>query len=342
MTLAMRVAVDDLWIGHRLGPAVLEQVGGELRPVAFGRAAVQRAGVPKLPGAIMPGLVDRHVHLGLVNAAALAGTAVVEVHDLGWVPHIARSWKVDPPTGGLVKIAGPFLTAVGGYPADRAWAPAGSVCELAGPSEGIRAVEEAAAHRHDFIKVVLHSGAALLDDATLDAVVRAAHRQRLPVCVHAEGSGQARRAFDAGADILVHVPWTESLPDDLLQTMAGSMTWISTFAIHLDADRETALDNARRFIRLGGRLHYGTDMGNDMYQGPTPAGPRSEEISALSQAGLAGNALLESLTGQPADRLRAAAAVYAPLPLPNDGIETAVWMSRAHRLVATLEEGVVA
>jgi hypothetical protein len=335
----MRFAVDNLWIGHRLGPAVLEQVDSELRPVAFGHVAVQLAGVPKLPGALMPGLVDRHVHLGLVNAAALAGTAVVEVHDLGWVPRIARGWKIDPPTGGRIKIAGPFLTAVGGYPADRAWAPSGSVCELAGPSDGVRAVDEAAGHGHDLIKVVLHSGAVLLDDVTLDAVVRTAHRHGLPVGVHAEGMGQARRAFEAGADSLVHVPWTESLPDDLLRAMAGSMTWISTFAIHSDADRGRALDNARRFIRLGGRLHYGTDMGNDVCGGPTPAGPRPEEIRALGEAGLAGDALLESLTGPPGDRLRAAAAVYAPLPLPNDADEAAVWMSRAHRLVAALQEG---
>jgi hypothetical protein len=338
----MRFAVDDLWIGHRLGPAVLEQADGELRPVAFGRAAVQRAGVPKLPGALMPGIVDRHVHLGLVNAAALADTAVVEVHDLGWVPHIARSWKIDPPTGGLIKIAGPFLSALGGYPADRAWAPSGSVRELAGPADGVRAVDEAAAHGHDLIKVVLHSGTPLLDDVTLDALVRATHRHRLPVGVHVEGPGQARRAFEAGADMLVHAPWTESLPDDLLQAMSGSMTWISTFAIHSDAQRERALDNARRFIRFGGMLHYGTDMGNDMYGGPTPVGPRPEEISALGQAGLTGDALLESLTGQPGDRLRTAGAVYAPLPLPHDADSAAAWMNGAHRLVAALKEGAIA
>jgi hypothetical protein len=338
----MRFAVDDLWIGRRIGPTVLERVGGELRPVAYGHAAVQRAGVPRLPGALMPGLVDQHVHLGLVNAGALADTAVVEVHDLGWVPRIARGWKVDPPTGGRVKIAGPFLTAVGGYPADRAWAPSGSVRELAGAADGVRAVEEAAAHQHDLIKVVLHSGAALLDDATLDAVVRAAHRHRLPVGVHAEGKAQARRAFEAGADILVHVPWTESLPEDLLVAMAHSMMWISTFAIHPDADRCRALDNARRFIRLGGRLHYGTDMGNDMYKGSTPAGPRPEEISALGQAGLAGDALLESLTDPAGDHLRAAVAVWAPLPLPPGADEAAVWMSRARRLEAALQEGAIA
>ena len=142
----------------------------------LGRAAVQRARVPQLSGALMPGIIDRHVHLGLVDAAALADTAVVEVHDLGWVPRIARGWKIDPPTGGLVRIAGPFLTAIGGYPVDRAWAPSGSVRELTGPADGIRAVEEAAAHGHDLIKLVLHSGGPLLDDATLVAVVRAAHR----------------------------------------------------------------------------------------------------------------------------------------------------------------------
>ncbi|HET9778195.1 MAG TPA: hypothetical protein VFP81_02805, partial [Propionibacteriaceae bacterium] len=340
--LTVQFAVDDLWIGQRLGPTLLEQVDGELRPVGFGLAAVQRARVPKLPGALMPGVVDRHVHLGLVDAAALTNSAVLEVHDLGWVPRIARGWKIDPPTGGLVKIAGPFLTAVGGYPSDRAWAPPGSVCELAGPADGVRAVDEAAAHGHDLIKLVLHSGGPLLDDATLVAVIRAAHRRHLPVGVHAEGEGQARRAFEAGADILVHVPWTELVPDELLRGMAGSTRWTSTFAIHADGERERALDNARRFIRLGGRLDYGTDMGNDMYRGVMPVGPRPEEITALGQAGLTGGALLESLTGSPHRRLLAAAAVYAPLPLPYSAAEVAVWLKQAHRLVHVLKEGAIA
>jgi hypothetical protein len=334
----MRFAVDDLWIGHRFGPAVVELVDHELGPVALGREAAQRAGVPKLPGAIMPGIIDRHVHLGLVDAAALAATAVVEVHDLGWVPRIARGWKIDPPTGGVVKIAGPFLTAVGGYPADRAWAPSESLRELTGPADGVRAVDEGAAHGHDLIKVILHSGGPLLDDATLAAVVRAAHRHQLPVGVHAEGEGQARRAFEAGADILVHAPWTESLSDDLLRAMARSMRWISTLAIHRDADRDRAVDNARRFVRFGGRLDYGTDMGN----GPMPVGPRPDEITAVGESGLAGDALLVSMSGRPGDRLRATAAVYAPLPLPDGVAALAVWMHQARRLAGALKEGAIA
>ncbi len=338
----MRFAVDDLWIGHRLGPTLLEQVDDELRPVAFGRVAVQQARVPRLPGALTPGIIDRHVHLGLVDAAALADTAVVEVHDLGWVPRIARGWKIDPPTGGRVRIAGPFLTAVGGYPVDRAWAPPGSVRELAGPADGIRAVAEAVAEEHDLIKLVLHSGGPLLDDATLLAVVRAAHQHRLPVGVHAEGPGQARRAFEAGADILVHVPWTETLPDDLLMAMARSMRWISTFAIHADAERNRALDNARRFVRFGGRLDYGTDMGNDSYRGPALPGPRYEETSGLGQAGLAGDELLASLTGPASNHVQFDRAVYAPLILPNSAADVADWMNRAHRLTSVLAEAAFA
>ena len=105
--------------------------------------------------------------------------------------------------------------------------------------------------------------------------------------------------------------------------MAGSMRWISTFAIHADAEPDRALDNARRFVRFGGRLDYGTDMGNDMYRGPAPLGPRPEEISALGQAGLAGDALLESLTGPAGDRLQLGRAVHAPLPLPNSAADVA-------------------
>jgi len=121
--------------------------------------------------------------------------------------------------------------------------------------------------------------------------------------------------------------------------MAGSMRWTSTFAIHADADRGRALDNARRFIRLGGRLDYGTDMGNDMHGGPMPVGPGPEEITALGQAGLTGDSLLEALTGSPRHRLLAAATVHAPLPLPYSAAEVAAWMEQARRLVHALKDG---
>jgi tryptophan 2,3-dioxygenase len=219
--MSARFAVDDLWLGHRCGPTVLEDVAGRLRPVEFGLGP---AGGLVYRGFRGPSCLASSTGMSILVwwlPPHWPDTAVVEVHDLGWIPQVARNWKINSPTGGLVKIAGPFLTAVGGYPTDRAWAPPGAVRELARPEDGVRAVEEAAQHGHDLIKLVLHSGAPLLDDATLVAVVRAAHRHQLPVGVHAEGEGQARRAFEADVDILVHVPWTESLPDDLIAAMAA-------------------------------------------------------------------------------------------------------------------------
>jgi hypothetical protein len=120
------------------------------------------------------------------------------------------------------------------------------------------------------------------------------------------------------------------------------MTWISTFAIHRGADLDRALDNARRFLRHGGRLDYGTDMGNGAYRGRTATGPRPEEIIALGQVGLHGEALLASLTGPPADRLLLDRAIYAPLPLPGSADDVAVWMDQAQRLTGALPEAAIA
>ena len=43
---------------------------------------------------VMPGLVDRHVHLGLVPYQKLAESSVVEVYDLGWDPAALARIKV--------------------------------------------------------------------------------------------------------------------------------------------------------------------------------------------------------------------------------------------------------
>jgi hypothetical protein len=79
-------------------------------------------------------------------------------------------------------------------------------------------------------------------------------------------------------------------------------------------------------------------MGN----GPTPAGPRAEEISALGQAGLSGDALLLSLTGPTGDHLLLDRAVYAPFALPDTAADIGDWMNQAHRLTGVLSEAAIA
>ena len=278
-----------------------------------------------VPATTLPGVVDHHVHLGLVDRDLLAGSAVTEVHDLGWDPRAAAAWAAAPPSGVRVLYAGPFHTAPDGYPTGRSWAPDAAVRHVASPHAAAEAVADAAAGGGFAIKVALHSGMALLPDDVLRALVIEAHAAGLPVVVHAEGAGQAERAVDAGADTLVHVPWTEALSPEVL-ARAAHMTWISTFAIHDGPGGsfglERALDNARRFVAAGGTLVYGTDMGN----GPTPVGVNEREIELLGRV-LAGEPLRRAVLGPPSD-----IALTAPLPVPDTASALIAWLRAATRL----------
>ena len=278
-----------------------------------------------VPATTLPGVVDHHVHLGLVDRALLADSPVTEVHDLGWDPRETAAWAATPPSGVRVRYVGPFHTAPGGYPTGRSWAPDGAVRHVASPREAAQAVADVAAGRGFAVKVALHAGMEVLPDDVLGALVTEAHAAGLLVLVHAEGAGQAERAIAVGADVLVHVPWTESLSSGLI-ARAAHMTWISTLAIHDGPGRpiglERALDNARRFVAAGGTLAYGTDMGN----GPTPVGVNEREIELLGEVGLAGERLLRAVLGPPSGH-----ALAAPLPVPTTAAELIVWLRVARR-----------
>lgn len=279
-----------------------------------------------VPEVTLPGVVDRHVHLGLVDRARLADGPVTEVHDLGWDPRETSVWATTPPSGLRVRYVGPFHTAPGGYPSGRSWAPDAAVRPVASQRAAAEAVADVAAAGGFAVKVALHTGMTLLPDGVLRALVAEAHAAGLPVVVHAEGAGQAERAVDAGADTLVHVPWTERLSPELV-ARAARMTWISTLAIHDGPGRpiglERALDNTRRFVAAGGTLVYGTDMGN----GPTPVGVNEREIELLGEVGLAGESLLRAVLGPPD-----APALTAPLPVPETAADLITWLRSARRV----------
>src|SRR4051812_25303178 len=134
-----------------VGPVAGENDDGVLRP------ASGATGGPHLSGTLLAGVVDHHVHLGLIDGARFATSPVVEVHDLGWIPEVARGWRRAPHTGGAIRIAGPILTAPGGYPLGHSWAPDAMVRELATPDEARAAVADGVAHGHDLVKVALHA-----------------------------------------------------------------------------------------------------------------------------------------------------------------------------------------
>src|SRR5205085_7248102 len=85
-------------------------------------------------GFLMPGVVDRHVHIGFAEPSALLANGVTAVRDLGWPPEdvfpMADASESPSFNGPLIRAVGPMLTCPGGYPTRAAWAPAGTGLEV--------------------------------------------------------------------------------------------------------------------------------------------------------------------------------------------------------------------
>jgi imidazolonepropionase-like amidohydrolase len=229
---------------------------------------------------------DFHVHLDLVDPAAVATGGLARVLDLG---------SAAPSAAGAVEVvrAGRMLTAVGGYPSTRPWASGGLFREVA-DGEADAAVAEQVADGAAVIKIALNPAAGpVWPDDTLAAVVGAVHSAGRKVVAHVEGVGQAARAADAGVDAFAHAPFSEPLDDALIAHLARRTTWISTLRIHGQPDRDVAIDNLRRFRIAGGDILYGTDMGN----GPSTGGVERDELELLREAGLTHEELVAALTG---------------------------------------------
>jgi len=301
------LVADSVWWAGRLGgAAALRLIDGVVDGSPVPAAAVPvGARRRKLPGTLLPGLGDAHVHSALVDLSVVRAGGIASVWDLGGVPDRVAALRDRAAAGTAelprMRIAGPFLTAPGGYPTDRAWAPAGSCREIGSAADAAEAVAEGKAIGADLVKVTAHTGGPTLAPPVLAAVVEAAHAGGLRVVVHAEGSGTVAAAVAAGADLLAHTPWTRREDDVLLRdAAAGGMSWISTLDIHgwgrSTAELGAAIDNLRRFLGYGGTVVYGTDLGN----GPLVAGVNPREISALQRAGLTPDEVLVAMTGDAA------------------------------------------
>ncbi|QAV70400.1 amidohydrolase [Salinibacterium sp. UTAS2018] len=297
--LSVDYAVDGYWLREWHGPATVRVSPHGIRPISD--AATPTA--VRLPGVLLPGFRDAHVHLGLTEPRALVAGGLAAVDDLGGHPDRLREWAGDDAVP-AVRYAAAFITAPGGYPSNRAWATTLAVAEVETGEQAMAAVAEQLAAGATFIKVALNSDdGPVIDDDTLSALVEHAHSRGAEVVAHVQGVGQAQRAFVAGADRLAHTPWTEKLSDALIAEMvqpnsrflAGRHSWISTLDIHgygqRGRDFARASDNLSRFHTAGGAVRYGTDLGN----GDLPPGLNERELTALQDAGVRYDALLRAL-----------------------------------------------
>jgi imidazolonepropionase-like amidohydrolase len=265
-----------------------------------------------LDGFLMPGVVDRHVHMGLSDPARVVAGGVTAVRDLAWPPDVIFSLveASESPSfdGPLIRCAGAMITCPGGYPTRSGWAPMGTGLEVRGAGEAAAAAQELLDRGAHVLKVAMNSDAGpTLSDEELLAVCEVAHRAETIVTAHVQGRGQAARALGAGVDEFAHCPWSERIPEDLIEAMAKSMRIVSTLDIlsygEDTPDLRTATENLNKFIAAGGRVAYGTDLVN----GPIPPGIHVGEAWHLQRAGLSVERVLEAMTfrplahGEPAD-----------------------------------------
>jgi len=237
---------------------------------------------------IVPAFVDAHVHLAyLERAPQMAAGGVGAVVD--WASPV--EW-LDPPLTELQRVAsGPMITATSGYPTT-SWGRDGYGAECTDPASCVAQVEQLLSRGAGVIKLPITAGPTL-DDASLTAVITAAHDRGLQVGTHAMSDADVARAGRLGIDILVHTP-TEPLSAQTVSLWSGRAV-IST----LDAfgSSPAAIDNLRRLREAGTTVIYGTDFGNSR----TP-GIQLAELEALGAAGLDGAAILAAGTTIPAER----------------------------------------
>lgn len=248
---------------------------------------------------LIPGFIDAHVHIGFYEPAAVLAGGVTTVRDLAWPPdaiatlvEASRSTDFRGPT---ILAAGPMLTAPGGYPVGAGWAPVGTGLEVAGPGDAEAAVASVAIAGFSIVKVGLNPPfGPVLDLGTLSAIVASAHARGLRVTAHVYGLQQLDKALEAGVDELAHMLMSdEQIPETTIARMVASdMTVVPTLSVFSGPSLRTAIANLYSFHKAGGRVVYGTDLGNE---GPRP-GIDANEVRSMHQAGMTGLDIIRSAT----------------------------------------------
>jgi imidazolonepropionase-like amidohydrolase len=324
---------------------------------------------------VLPGLIDGHTHSwGNVLERALLFGVTTEL-DMFTDPSFARGMRAEQAKTGApgradLYSAGYLATAPGGHGTEYGM----PVPTLTKPDEAQSWVDARIAEGSDYIKIILEDGSPYgrkiptLDQATLTAVVRAAHKDGKLAVVHVSTEDAAQEAIEAGADGLVHIftdrtpepgfaelvrkhkafvtptltvvesttgaPSGKALPDDphlapyLKDDEAANLR--RGFPPH-KLDFQNALTAVRQLAKAGVPILAGTDAPNP---GTAHGASIHRELELLVSAGLSPTEALAAATSTPArifglkDRGRIAPGLRADLVLVKGDPTTDVTATR--------------
>ena len=261
--------------------------------------------------ALLPGLIDGHVHVDDPGqAAVLAQWGVTTALDMG-----AKDPAVIAGLRGATGIA-QILTA--GFPAGpstgthiaRLGYPAG--IGISRPEEAGAWVAARVAEGSDYIKIVIGSPGADHDQATVDALVAAAHEHGKQAVAHASSYAAVAKAQQAGVDVLTHAPLDQALDETSVTRMATggrilipTLTMMQTLVSRLglpDASYAAARASVAAAYRAGVPVLAGTDANADAGSPAAVSHGDSlhHELELLVDAGLTSLDALRAATVLPA------------------------------------------
>ncbi|HET8897909.1 MAG TPA: amidohydrolase family protein [Rhodanobacteraceae bacterium] len=286
--------------------------------------------------ALLPGLFDLHTHWTpngqpaslpeIANRYLAAGvTTVADYHQAPEAYAPRRAWlaTLAAPT---VKFAARMSTPLG-HGAD--WGDQNTTRWVNTPASARAGVRKVAAYRPDFIKAFTdgwrYANAAdnsSMDEATLAALVDAAHQNGLEVFTHTVTLRRGKQAARAGVDMIAHSLLDQAVDAELPRLMREHGTaYAPTLAVYLPTrvdgsgkDRfspeqlqqrqrnfAVAMRNVKTLHAAGVRVVVGTDAG----MSGTPHGESTlRELELLVEAGLSPSDALQAATS------RSAAAIH--------------------------------
>jgi imidazolonepropionase-like amidohydrolase len=174
---------------------------------------------------LLPGLIDAHVHMpwraeAAAQQALMVGVTTQLDMSTGVLTALKKLETEDRPELADLRTAGTPATVPGGHPAQMGGPP---IPTLTDPAQAQAFVDARIAEGSDFIKIIHDDGSTwpwtdrhvpMLDNPTMRAVVKAAHKRGKLAVVHVLSERQARDAIEAGADGLAHLFYGDSVAAD--------------------------------------------------------------------------------------------------------------------------------
>jgi imidazolonepropionase-like amidohydrolase len=151
-----------------------------------------------------------------------------------------------------------------------------------------------------------------MPDSVISALVKESHSRGKPVFAHPTSASGLMASVQAGIDVLAHTtpqsgPWDESILAAMRQDHVALIPTLTLWRYELrhegismaDGLEEIAVGQLRGWVRAGGEVLFGTDVGYMTEYDPT------EEYALMAKAGMTFRQILASLTTAPAERFGA-------------------------------------